>query len=575
MSTVRWTYKGEAGAAVDATVRAFEVVSPRLRFQSLGADELTYTIILASLIPADEQIPDEEQQITVYRNDIRFFTGKVSSVRRSGYTVTVTVAGPWWDMEHNPITTPVTTSGGAASVRVSYAFASGASMTTSWGALVDRAIAIGVPMTKGTLATTFNYLPVTLNQMSCAGALAELVRLIPDAVAWFDYTVAGTPALNISRRRQGLAAGSAEVITLDAEDFDPGSWELDSVPQFRISQVRVPYLDRGGDGLRRYQEQAAGTAEAGHVQIYTASGEELDTFLPNDSQPSYSIQTVAPSGTPLKDWVVKRDSNIAAAAAEAGLAPAALPLAAGSASLTYQTNSVNLPATNLTETILATRFLAADGSSLSTAGKQLVLTDNPPDWLGDLHTVEAVTVTGQIYYDFKESDYSGGVLTTSYAVPSWWHDVQWDDTRSAGFRGANSSTFSGYELFVHNFEIQGYLINATYAAATTVYDPPDYTFIAPPAGFAAGLLGCQDWTPYAGRVGWQEEECGSRRYLGRVVNVTNAGPAYESMLAIVVAEDLDLDTGMTTLTLGSPARLNFLSVIDKQRTHSAQQIVYL
>lgn len=575
MSAVRWTYKGEAGGALGAAERDFDVIAPRIRFASLGMDELTYTVMLASMIPTDEPIPEEEEQITVYRDGIRFFTGQVSSVRRSGYVVTVTVSGPWWDMEHNPLSTPVTTSGGAASVRVSYAFASGASMSTSWGALIDRAIAIGVPMTKGTLATTFNYLPVTLNQMSCAGALAELVRLIPDAVAWFDYTVAAAPALNISRRRQLLATGSAEVIELDARDFDPSSWELDSVPQFRISQVRVPYLDRGADGLRRYQEQASGIAEAGHVQIYTASGEELDTFLPNDSQPSYSIQTVAPSGTPLKDWVVKRDPNIAAAADLAGLAPTALPLVAGPATLAYQTSSPALPATNITETILATRFLAADGSTVSIAGKQLILTDNPPDWLSDLHTVEVVTVTGQIYYEFKESDYSGGVLTTTYALPTWWFGVQWDDTRGGGFRGPNSSTFSGYELFIHNFEIEGYLINTTYAAPTTVYDPPDYNFIAPPAGFAAGLLGCQNWTPYAGRIGWQEEECGSRRYLGRVVNVTNAGPAYESMLAIVVGEDLDLDTGVTTLTLGSPARLNFLSVIDKQRTHSAQQIVYL
>lgn len=573
--SVQWTYQGETGKALDATPRPFEVVGPKFDFNSLGADELTYSVILADLIPGDEDIPEEEQQLTVYRDGQRFFTGKVTKVRRRGYVVSVTVSGPWWDMEHNPLSTAVALAGGGSGERVTYAFASGASMTASWGALIDRAIAIGVPMTKGTLATTFNYLPVTLNQMSCAGALTELARLIPDSVAWFDYTGSADPALNISRRRAGLAAGSAETVTLDARDLTPDAWELESVPQFRISQVKVPYLDRGADGLRRYQEQSAGVAEPGHVQIYTASGEELDTFLPNDSQPSYIIKTVAPTGSTLKEWVLNRDAQIAAAAAGASLAPTSLPLDIGSASLAYQTNSTNLPATNKTVNVPATRFLASDGGTVSTTGKQLILTDNPPDWLSDLHTVEPVTVTGQVYYDFKESDYSGGVLTTSYTVPSWWNEIRWDDTDSGGFRGANSSTFSGYELFLHNFEIQGYLINATYAVNTTVYDPPDYTFIAPPAGFAAGLLACQDWTPVAGTVAFQEEECGSRRYVGRCLNLTNAGPAYEAMRALIVGETLDLDSGVTTLRLGSPPKLAFLSVIDRQRTHSAQQIVYL
>lgn len=575
MSATVWQYQGEAGAALDATMRPMsDLIGPRFVFPSLGTDELTYSLVLEDLVPSAAEaalIPQDEQAFTVWRDGVRFFTGTVRSVRQSDYTITVKVAGPWWDLEHNPLTTAVTTSGGSASVRMTYAFAAGASMTTSWGALLDRAIATGVPLAKGTLATTFNYLPVTLNQMSCAGALTELVRLIPDAMTWVDYAPAGLPRLNITRRKQGLAAGSAEVITLDARDLMPGGWEIDSVPQYRISQVRVPYLDRGADGLRRYQEQSSGTAEVGHVQVYTASGEELDTFLPNDGLDSYFLKTVATSGSDFEDWVLAQDGDIINAAGIAGVAPSALPLSLGGVTLQYATTSTGLPTLNKSVSIAATSFTDEEGNAVALTGKNILVTPNVPDWLADTYTVTPIKISGSIYYEFLFKDSSPA---TTYAKPAWWFSVNWAAADTEGFRGIPSD-YETWELFVHTFQIQAYLINTTAAAGTTVYKQPDYTFISPPAGFAAGLLGCQNWTPHAGRLAWQEEECGSRRYLGRVVNVTNAMPTHAAMLATVVTEELDLDAGITTLTLGTPAKLAFLSVIDKQRTHSAQQIAYL
>jgi len=579
MPTNIWTYSGESGKRLTEAVRPFLGGGDAIEWNSLGLDRWTWSVPLKSLSPTTEEFPEEGQLVTLYRNGQRFFRGHALRPDQNDYSMSIDVVGPWHWLEKIPLTTAVTldaASGGGAGVRTTIGFAT-QSMTTSLGTLIDRCIALGAPMIKGTIATTFSCIPLTVNNGSCADAIATLVRMIGDMSVWFDYsTGSGHPYIHVSRRLSGLAAGSMADVTLAAADFTPGQFKVVSQDELRVSQVRVPYYDRGVTGARRFQEQKSGTEEIGHVMILTASGKELDTFLPEEKLDSYVLQTVATSGTALKNWIMNRDGNIVSAGQLAGISPQSLPLGIGPATLQYQTKSSDLPTLNKSIPVAAVSFLNSQGQTVSTSGKNILISPSLPEWLKDQYTVEEVSIVGSLYYDYKESTYtSAGGTPTIHQLPTWWYSIQWTGTDDAGFRGTSSSNYSGYELFTHNFEIPAYLINASAPSGSTIYRDPDYTFISPPSGFSAGLLAARNWTPYKGSCGWKEQDCGAVRYMGKTVSITGADAELATMRAMVSSERLSLSTGATRLTLGPPSRLAYRTLLEAVRPNPNEQIVYL
>jgi hypothetical protein len=568
-----WSYAGEAGKRLDGTVRPFTGDSAFVGFTSMDVDRWTWGVRLREFVPTSEEYPEEGQLVALYRSGVRFFRGTVLRPDQNDFTMSLEAVGPWHWLEKIPLTTAVTldaASGGGAGVRTTIGFPA-QSMTTSLGALIDRCIALGAPMIKGTIATTFSCIPVTVNNGSCADAITTLVRLIGDLSVWFDYSGIGHPIINITRRLAGVT-GSSAVVTLDpaVQVFTPGQFKVVSQDEQRVSQVRVPFLDRATNGTRRYQEQKAGTEEIGHVLILTASGKELDTFLPDEKLDSYFMQTVAPSGAAFKNWVLNKSGSLVAAGQVAGIPPQLLPLNVGPVTLKYQTTSGNLPATNKDVKIAGPSFLNGQGQSVSTSGKNILVGENLPDWLKELYTVEEVTVVCPVYYEFKERQFPAG---TTFQVETWWYSVQWSAEDFAGYKGTSSS-YSSYRVFIHNAEIKAFLINVATGGAT-IYKQPDYTFIQPPAGFAAGLLAARNWTPYKGSVALKEQDCGAVRYMGKVMNMTGADPELETMRAMVASERLDISSGTTRLTFGPPARIAYRTLLDAVRPNPNEQIVYL
>jgi hypothetical protein len=575
MATNIWSYAGQAGKRLSETARPFANDSAFLDFNSMGVDRWTWSVPLLNFIPSSEEYPEEGQLVTLYRSGQRFFRGTALRPDQNDFSMSLAVVSPWHWLEKIPLTSSITldaASGGGAGLRTTIGFPA-QSMTTSLGALIDRCIALGAPMIKGTIPTTFACIPVTVNNGSCADAITTLVRMIGDLSVWFDYsTGSGHPIINITRRLTGVT-GSATVVTLNpaVQVFTPGQFKVVSQDDQRVSQVRVPFLDRAANGARRYQEQKAGSEEVGHVLILTASGKELDTFLPEEKLDSYLLKTVPTSGTAFKNWVLGQDGNIVNAATVAGMPPSSLPLLIGPATLTYATMSSLLPTLNKSVPIPATSFTDEAGNPVSTSGMSLLVSDQLPEWLKNSYTVVPVKVTGAIYYDFKVADSSNPL----YPKPNWWFSISWAAADTEGFRGPTTASATTWELFIHTFEIRGFLINATSPGGTTVYKPADYTFIQPPAGFAAGLLAARNWTPYKGSVALKEQDCGSTRYMGKVVNITGADPELETMRAMVASERLDLKAGTTRLTFGPPARIAYRTLLEAVRPNPNEQIVYL
>lgn len=107
-----------------------------------------------------------------------------------------------------------------------------------------------------------------------------------------------------------------------------------------------------------------------------------------------------------------------------------------------------------------------------------------------------------------------------------------------------------------------------------LYRPADYTFIAPPANLAANLLAAQNFTPYEGSVVIVQETAGATRYRGCKVNIANSITAHSSMAALVSGETLDLKSGITQITLGTPPRVDYRTFVDRIRKTPQDNIVF-
>lgn len=294
---IAWTIKGEAGKTFDATVRSLEAAqidSAQIAFKSLAEDTFTFTISPQSV--ASAIIPELKQSIILYRAGVMFFHGTVTNVRNAinseSQQVQVTVSGPWWWMERIGFTTNLQDGMGNVSERLSAVFGSasaGQDLGTSIDSVINRCAALGVPIAttsagSGTNAMT-TFPRITLNQSTCGQVLSELVRLVPDTVVWFDYSV--IPArIYVVRRDQSVNA-----ITFNAATDPITSIDINPIIELQVSNVSLPYVTRSGTGLTQFVKQEAGSGSSETRQVLTISGPELDTFLPNDLFDNVLIKT--------------------------------------------------------------------------------------------------------------------------------------------------------------------------------------------------------------------------------------------------------------------------------------------
>jgi hypothetical protein len=213
-----------------------------------------------------------------------------------------------------------------------------------------------------------------------------------------------------------------------------------------------------------------------------------------------------------------------------------------------------------------------DGTSVSTSGKYVLLTEDIPYWSNELpFAIEKVTLTGQIALRHVRDD--GFNSSTIYPLPDWGNDISFLGAE-IGFT-SNLSFGDQIMIFKYNFTINGYLIDTSYPTLTTLYRPADYTFIEPPANLAANLKSAQDWLPYEGDIEIIEEDVGVTRYRGCKINISNTLADFAAMGALVASERLDIATGTTTITLGQPPRLDFRTFVDRVRKTPQDNFEYV
>ncbi len=647
-----WTIQGESGKAWDATTVSFgsrKIEDGRFEFRSLDADTFSFTISAKDL--ASETLPDLTQKLVIYRDGSRFFTGHVTqkqtSISASQQTCSIVVSGPWWWMERIPFSASNTDGTGATADRLTLAFgtaSSGQNLKTSIETAVNRSVDLGVPIAKttagtpSTVATMTTFPRITLNQSTCGQVIAELVRCCADSMVYFDYSSA-TPTMHVTRRKSGLATGSASATTIDATGGTVTEVSLNPMIELEVSRVELPYVTRDVQGRTQFATQTFGTASSPlpKTQILTVSGPELDTFLPNDL---FDIALV--STTTLRDYLQFKLPALSSYIDSYGVNPVSSiwPQGTSASYVAYWANgqggtitTFNVKPATLSGTGTPIIF-GADGTrdpdqwvidqlglvkALLTGGLHGSYQWGPNSTLYSEKAAAFFNIFSQTYWEKPSGTINAGkdidqpinvwLLPTGTTIPA-------NITATAGTRpGTNNginlgSSASSQDDYYNGMviswnapnsgtplssKILDYVgstkiatISGTYNTAALptagtsytlnrgiLYREADYLFVTPPTGLAQFLKESQDFTQYEGQISTVEQDVGATRYRGTKVSVTNSLSEYSSMAALVAAESLDIKSGTTTISLGQPPRYDYRTLVDRIRKTSQDNIVYV
>jgi hypothetical protein len=563
-----WTIKGEATKALDATERNVSDISTNLsiRYESLQADVLTWSVVgqLADL--SDLVIPELGQEVSVWKDSVRQFVGVVTAtpatVSGDEIAVEITVEGPHFWLEKTPLTSLVTDVDATEQERPEFFFDTG-SLVTHIAALFTRAQAVGLPVELGTLATCYDVPRVTLSSVSFADALAALVRMVPDAVCWWDYSPAGDPEFRLDRR------SAASVLTLAYGAAPLVSASLAPQLGFETEEVIVSYTERGTDGEPRFLEQTAGTGGGlGKRQVLMISGPKLSEFVPPDPIETILLSSGDRTAATLeKVWEYWRAQEVVHGNQTAGVGGFVhlVPyIDGGITDADYTSGGGTVAWANG----IAPKWYAEDGGEVVSGDtlKYPVHTADGviPDWLPSALTLDKGRISGTWVGKFETpvgtpfSDFINEAINSADAY------VQQ--------AGAGATPLRVWAFFALDFPV--YYASSIFTA-TEHATPLGYQYVAPPASFATNLKTAQEWLPYSGQAALIEEEAGTTSARGKVLNLTGALTEWTTMKALIQGVDIDIATGGQTIRCGVPQRLSLDDIVTRHRTDPRDNLVEL
>jgi hypothetical protein len=520
-------------------------------------------------------IPTLRQEVTLYRDGVSFFFGNVTNVRSSvqsgSHEFQITVSGPWWFLEKVPFTSVRQDGSGTSGERISYVFgtaSAGQNLKTSIEQAIDRANQLGcpiAPISGGSSVAAMSTFPrITLNQSTCGQVISELVALVPDAMAYFNY--ATYPAKLIVTRRP-----TATEVTFNQSTSPITSIDINPIIELEVQQVILPSVTRNTVGKTVFKKQESGSTQTGKSitkrQVITISGPELDTFLPNDLFENTTITTTGSIANLAHD----SDSSCVSAAKAANLSRLPIGIEYNSVSLVDVRTRYDYfgPPSSyvITKNFNVGGYSIKDKSGNSLSGYSIITSGTPADWTG-ITTVD-VNVSGSMYLIWTRDT---GDNTPTIVKPSYIDAAGFSFVES-GFTGQSAD--SDWVFYYKKSFLFSAIATPGGAGSETIYKPADYSFINPPAGLADFLKSTQNWIPYEGAITLEEEDVGATRYRGNKVNLINSIPAYSTMGALVSGESLEIETGRTTINLGAPTRNDYRTLVDKIRKTSQDNIVYV
>lgn len=545
--------RGEAGKALDETKRFFHEIAEggTLRFANQTDDILNIAIAPKFITGSGASIPEVGQEITLEINDDRVFKGIVTGVPASlggdGMTVNVTVSGPWWWLDNTPITEEIT-----EAERPQFECPKG-DLRGNLIAILNRAISKGLPIAIGTIDACYDVPTVTFQGGSFADAISELVRLVPDAVLWWDYSGTGHPKLNLTRRDAEnpttMRVGVDEISSLS---LNP-EWGL------KVSEVSVPYASRAENGSIQYLAQSSDQSGSGQRQVIAVSGPELTDFVPPDPIESKTITSKNPfsTGSEIDDtefnsvwpwWQQMKDLH------SGDTPPNFVEFASASMSAQYPNG-------------LVPDYYHEDGTVVvaATAARFVVKPagETLPDWLieklGLVKGYHKGTWMAELVYGNFEDPWTEATDLEREVIQS-----------AAHFYQVTYTPMTVRFFFDLNFEVY---FMASEVTSQTHYQPLAYDYETPPADFAKNLRDAQNWLPYSGGVTLDREDHGFSRMMGKTIKIEGGLPPWETMGALVQGESYDLFSQRQEIELGVPARLSGTTPVHRVNRQGSDSIV--
>jgi len=486
----------------------------------------------------------------------------------------VVVEGPW-QFFRKMTATSTKTLGGVTDSRPTMDFAAG-SIATHVATVVARAIAEGAPATFGGMTTAYTVQKLKLSQATYADVIAELLRWVPDCIAYWDYQSAptGNGIFTVARRS---ALGSTTYTAGTGELVD---YQVTGRPDLVPTRVELKFVRRGTDQRPVYDAQIAGTSAGttlpGKNQVIVISGDEADTYLPPDDYNSYTVQTY--------------DANATLNNTRIRLLPVIPQVVASRAQFSGRPNATDVVLANgetietrpPTGTSGSTRYYPQPtlqflnpetGAPISRVGKRFLMSAPPPEWAeGVLANAEKVKIAGRIYVLEEISLHSstGSKVSDGLPVSNWQAAFPWS-LRQPTMNYMPSFTLinaplANVDIIALDFEIETYLTTSNYPSPTTIYKPQDFDYTAPPSGLATELLAAQNFTPYEGFLELSYAAPTAGPGLAALYNVAGAQAELATMAALPRAVSLDLMAYKARVELGSPARFNLGTLSGKVRS---------
>lgn len=563
-----WTIKGEAGKTLNATARSLaelNISACILTFQSLAGDSLTWTAETTDATGAGTILPDAGQVVEIWKDSVRKFRGHVTGIRAGTRQITITAEGPWWWMERTNLTSDQTDGSGTTAERPVYVFPSPdpdtghPDLKDHLEALIDRAIANGVPMARGTVAASYGIPQATLAEQPCSEALATLLAWAPDSVAWFDYSDA-TPVIHIGRR--GTLA--ATTYTIGTDPVEAG--ELVPRLDLEVTRNELHYVTRNGTtGKPEWALQASGTStpgtdSAGKRQIVAVSGPEIVDFLPRDDFETTEVWS-HPGGNA---FIWENDPGLGQAVGIPTYGFGAVADRLYAPGLEFPFNA---------STIYFNSYVVRreDGSALPAGTLHILQQTDVPDWALDVIGGFRATLSGT-WLITHDTGYANNV-----PWPQWFEKLRTGATTGAFYATKELGSYRHYTHYLaRQFSVSCILTTAVrYYADRAIYKPWEYSYLTPPDNLAANLVAAQNWVPWEGPLTLVGDDCSGDNLLGAKYNLAGGLAPCAAMAALARGVTHDLPRGRTTIDLGAPARLDFGTLISRIRREPKDNIVYL
>ena len=570
-----FTIAGQSGSAWNETAQtpeALGVSGASLTGGTLGEDEMSISLSTGATAPA------KHQRVSLLRDSSVVFRGWVTAARRrwlpESERLEVKISGPHYWLRKTAITSTTQHQRfESAAERPELVFASGQTLAQNVTALLGLYNAKWAEgdarrITVGTIAASYALPRLRLTGGNFLAALEDLLSWVPDAQALFQYTAAAF-TLHIARRgtmeNVSLALGfSGSGPWVREANVNP-RWDLENTEGVSIDYCEVVDDQTSATGQTRYLSQTSSGATTARIRVVTA-GPELDTFMP----PTPTENEVVQSAT--IGWELFRDNdpNISAIP---GIEDGGL-----GAYLSAITAASEEP-----------------GKTITSSHDYYLKQGTPKEWwervLPDLDPIRAsvsatltlerygvnLTQTGTYPWGSYQHHLTGTSFETRALTQEQWHFFQFaavsvqivDMDESAG-------GYYAAQLYTARYVAQASaVVVAQNVGPLTIYRRPDFQYYTPPASLAANLFAAQAWVPYEGQVSVVSDDTLGTGFAGRTLTITGGPAEWASMAAMVIRHEVDILSGVETLTLGAPTAAPHRALTDRIWTNGKANIRYL